>query len=70
MAMPKPTADGIHMQQRTEEKWGYFNGDLTCACGMAAENTAHMLRCSVLSHHCTLDDRLKFNDIGKECAEQ
>ena len=23
----------------------------------------------LLSHHFTLDDLLKFNDIGKECAE-
>ena len=40
----------------------YFNGD-TCVCGMAAQNTEHMLRCSLLSHSCTLDDLLKFNDI-------
>ena len=38
--------------------------------GMATENTGHMVRCSFFSHHCALDDLLKFNDIGKECAEQ
>ena len=34
------------------------------------ENTPHILRCSLLSHHCTLDDLLKFNDIGNECSEK
>ena len=47
----------------------YFNVDTTYACGMATESPADMLRCSLLSHHCTLDDILKFNVIGKECAE-
>ena len=52
------------------KKWGYFNGDTTCACGMDTQNTAHVIPCSLLSHHCTGDDLLKFNDIGNECAEQ
>ena len=38
----------------------YFNGDTTCAWGMDTVNTAH----------CTMGDILKFNDIGKECAEK
>ena len=29
-----------------------------------------MLRCSLLTHPCTLDDLLKFNDIGYKCTEQ
>ena len=51
------------------KKWGYFNGD-TCACGLDEENTAHMLRCSLLLHPYTLDDLLKFNDIVYKCTEQ
>ena len=52
------------------KKWGYFNGYTTCACVLDAENTVHMLRCSLLTHPCTLDDLLKFNDIGYKYTEQ
>ena len=34
------------------------------------KHISHATMLSLLSHHCTLDDLLKFNDIGKECAEQ
>ena len=51
----------LHLQQRKEEEMCMWAGH---------RNTAHMLQCSFLSHHCTLDDLLKFNDIGKECVEQ
>ena len=37
-----------------------FNRDTRCACGMAIENFAHVLQRSLLSHHCPLDDLLKF----------
>ena len=60
---------GYSCSKEQRKKWGYFNGG-TCACGMDAENTAHMLRCSLLTHPCTLDDLLKFNDIGYQCTEQ
>ena len=26
------------------KKWGYFNGDTTCECGLAAESTSRMLQ--------------------------
>ena len=39
-------------------------------CGMDAENMAHMLQCSLLTHPCTLDDLIKFNDIGYQCTKQ
>ena len=52
------------------KKWSYFNGDTTCACGLDAEHTANMLRCSLLSHPCTLDDIQTFNNIGCKCIEQ
>ena len=34
------------------------------------KNTAHILRCSTLTHPCTLDNLLKFNDIAYKCTEQ
>ena len=60
---------GYTCSKEQRKKWGYFNGD-TCACGLDEENTVHMLRCSLFTHPCTLDDLLKFNDIGYKCTEQ
>ena len=31
------------------QKWGYFEGDVTCKCGLATEHTAHMMQ-----HTCTV----------------
>ena len=28
------------------KKWGYCNGDTTCECGLATENTSHMMQCT------------------------
>ena len=61
---------GYTCSTEQRRKWGYFNGDTTCVCGLDEENTAHMLRCSLLTHPCTLDDLLKFNDLGYKCTEQ
>ena len=63
---------GYTCSKEQRKKFGYFNGDTTCACELDAENTAHnyMLRCSLLTHPCTLDGLLKFNDIGYKCTEQ
>ena len=52
------------------KKWGYFNGDTICECGLVAESTAHMLQCSLLAHPCTLDDLLEFNDTAQTCTER
>ena len=46
---------GYTCSKEQRKKCGYFNGDTTCACGMDEENTAHMLRCSLLTNPCTLD---------------
>ena len=62
--------NGYTCRKEQRKKWGYFNGDTTCVCGLATENTAHMLRCSLLPHHCTLDGLQIFNDIGTECDER
>ena len=61
----------VNLNEGQMKKWGYFNGDTICACGLDEENTAHiMLQCSRLTHPLTLDDLLKFNDIGYKCTEQ
>jgi len=61
---------GYTCSKEQRKKWGYYEGDTTCACGLDPENTAHMLKCSLLPHPCTLDDLIKFNDVGKECADR
>ena len=61
---------GYTCSKKQRKKWGYFNGDITCACGLDAENTAHMLQCSLLTHPCTMDDLLKFNNIGYKFTVQ
>ena len=55
---------GYTCSKEQRKKLSYLNGDITCTCGLDEENTAHMLRSSFLTHPCTLDDLLKFNDIG------
>ena len=52
------------------KKWQYFNGDTTCECGLATENTAHMLQYTLLVRPCTLDDLSKFNDTAKSRVER
>ena len=61
---------GYSCSKEQRKKWGYFNGDTTCECGLDEENAVHILRCSPLTHPCTLDDLLKFNDIRYKCTEQ
>ena len=61
---------GYTCSKEQRKKWGYFNGDTTCECGLATENTSHMLQCSLLAHPCTLDDLLEFNDTAPACTER
>ena len=35
---------GYTCSKEQRKKWGYFNGDTTCECGLAAESTAHILQ--------------------------
>ena len=60
---------GYPCSKEQRKKWGYFNGD-TCECGLATENTSHMLQCTLLAHPCTLDDLLEFNDTAQACIER
>ena len=46
--MSKSTTYRIHMQQM-----GYFEGDVTCECGLATGNTAHLMQCTLLAHWMT-----------------
>ena len=61
---------GYTCSKEQRKKWRYFKGDTTCACGLEPENTAHMLRCSLLPHPCTMEDLNMFNDTGKQCVEK
>ena len=61
---------GYTCSKEQRKKWGYFNGDTTCECGLATENTSHMLQCTLLAHPCTLDDLLEFNDTVQACIER
>ena len=45
---------------------GFDRGDTTCECGLATENTAHMMQCTLLAEPCSLDDLNKFNDTAKK----
>ena len=60
---------GYTCSKEQRKKWGYFNGDTTCECGLATENTSHMLPCTLLAHPCTLDDLLDFNDTAQACIQ-
>ena len=61
---------GYTCSKEQRKKWKYYDGDTTCVCGLATENTAHLLQCSLLTRPCTWHDRLEFNDTGRECAER
>ena len=61
---------GYTCSKEQRKKWEYFNGDITCECGLATENMSHMLQCTLLEHPCTLDDLLEFNDTAQACTER
>ena len=42
----------------------------TCECGLATENAAHMLQCTLLARPCTLDDLSKYNDTARSCVDR
>ena len=61
---------GYTCSKEQRKKWGYFNWDTTCECGLATENTSHMLQCTLLAQPCTMDDLLEFNDTAQACIER
>ena len=46
---------GFTCSKEQRQRWRY-EGDTTCECGLATENTAHMMRCTLLAQPCSLDD--------------
>ena len=50
---------GYTCSREQRKKLQYFDGDTTCVCGIATENTAHMLQCTLFVRPCTLDDLSK-----------
>ena len=56
--------------QEQRQRWRYYEGDTTCECGLATENTTHMLQCTLIAQPCSLDDPNKCNDTTKKCVER
>ena len=57
---------GFTCSKAQRKKCKFYRGDTTSVCGSAKETTAHMLQCSQLAHHCSLDDLITFNDVGTQ----
>ena len=56
---------GFTCSKEQRQSWRYYEGDTTYDCGLATENTAHMMQCTLLAQLCSLDDLNKFNDTTK-----
>ena len=61
---------GFTCSKEQRQIWRYYKGDTTCECGLATENTAHMMQCTLLALPCPLDDLNKFNHTEKRCVER
>ena len=61
---------GITCSKEQRQRWRYYEGDTTCECGLATENTAHMMQCTLLAQPCSLDNLNKFNNTAKKCVER
>ena len=61
---------GYTCSKEQRKKWQYIDGDTACECGLATENTAHLLQCTLIARPCTLDDFSRFNDTVKSCVER
>ena len=57
---------GVTCSKELQKKWGHYEGDTTCICGVSSENTRYMLECLLLTHTCSLDDLLKFNETMED----
>ena len=40
---------GVTCNKEQQNKWGYYEGHITCDCGVSSENTRHMLECPLLT---------------------
>ena len=61
---------GFTCSKEQRQKLGYFEGDATCECSLATENTANMMQCTLLARPCSLDDLNSFSGIAKKCVER
>ena len=61
---------GFPCSKEQRQRWRYYEGDTTSECGLATENTAHMMQCTILAQPCSLDDLNKFNDTEQKCVER
>ena len=61
---------GFTCSKEQRQKWRYYEGDTTCECGLATENTTHMMQCTLLAQPCSLDDLNKFNATAQKCVER
>ena len=57
---------GFTCSKEQRQRWRYYEGDTTCECGLATENTAHMMQCTLLAQPCSLDDLNKFQRYSTE----
>ena len=61
---------GFTCSKEQRQRWRYYEREATCECGLATENTAHMMQYTLLAQPCSLDDLNKFNDTAKKCVER
>ena len=61
---------GFTCSKEQRQRWQYYEGDTTCECGLATENTTLMMQCTLLAQPCSLDDLNKFIDTAKKCVER
>ena len=61
---------GFTCSKEQRQRWRYYKGDATCECGLATENTAHMMQSTLLAQPCSLDDINKFNNTAKKYMER
>ena len=61
---------GFTCSKEQRQRWRYYKGNTTCECGLATENTAHMMQCTLLSQPYSLDDLNKLNYTANKCVER
>ena len=61
---------GFTCSKEQRQRWWYYECFTTCECGLATENTAYMMQCTLLAQPCSLDDLNKINDTANKCVER
>jgi hypothetical protein len=60
---------GAGCSKFNRKRWGFYDGDTTCACGNEDETMKHMLLCPQLTHRCTMEDLMNYNSTADECVQ-